>query len=235
MTSLSIQLFCFPVGLFSHNTVKTRLELEMLGVAIFFLLIFPCYRFFKILLLQRGRPTSIVKRRNHQHVRLLAVLGSGGHTTEMLRIVKILDDEFSPICFVYADTDKHSCQMVQQMIQKPYTIKTIPRAREVKQSWATTVISTLRAIFHAIPIAFDVRPDLLLVNGPGTCIPIILASLLLQLTTNHDVKLVFIESYCRVERLSLTGRLLYYFADVFFVQWPQLCEKYPRAIYRGKF
>lgn len=47
----------------------------------------------------------------------------------MLRIVKILDDEFSPICFVYADTDKHSCQMVQQMIQKPYTIKTIPRAR----------------------------------------------------------------------------------------------------------
>ena len=61
--------------------------------------------------------------------------------------------------------------------------------REVKQSWLSTVVSTARAIFHAIPIVFDVRPDLLLVNGPGTCIPIILASLLLQITTNHDVKL----------------------------------------------
>lgn len=207
----------------------------MLGVALFFLLIFPCYRFFKILFIQRGRPTKLAQRRGIAQVRLLAVLGSGGHTTEMLRVVKILDNEFSPICFVYADTDKHSCQMARQMIHKPFSMKTIPRAREVKQSWLSTVVSTARAIFHAIPIAFDVRPDLLLVNGPGTCIPIILASLLLQITTNHDVKLVFIESYCRVERLSLTGRLLYHFADVFFVQWPQLCEKYPRAIYRGKF
>jgi len=202
----------------------------MLAVALFFMMIFPVYRMFKIFVLQRGRPTKL-----SDSVRMMAVLGSGGHTTEMLRVVKVLDPEFNPICFVYAETDRHSSQMTNEHIQRPYIIRSIPRAREVRQSWLTTVQSTLRAIFHSIPIMFDVRPDLLLVNGPGTCIPVILASLLLQVTTNHDVKLVFIESYCRVDRLSLTGRLLYNFADIFFVQWPQLCQKYPRAIYRGKF
>lgn len=168
-------------------------------------------------------------------MRVLAVLGSGGHTTEMLRIVKILDDEFMPLSFVYAETDKHSLDQVKEVIEKPYSIRTIPRAREVKQSWKSTVLSTLRAIFHAIPIMFDLRPDLLLLNGPGTCIPLVIAAFVLQLTTNHDVKIVFIESFCRVERLSMTGRLLYPISDIFFVQWPELLASYPRAIYRGKF
>jgi len=207
----------------------------MLWVALFFMMIFPVYRLFKILLYERGRPTSLKSRRGHSQVRVLAVLGSGGHTTEMLRIVKILDDEFMPLSFVYAETDKHSSDQVKEVIEKPYSIRTIPRAREVKQSWKSTVLSTLRAIFHAIPIMFDLRPDLLLLNGPGTCIPLVIAAFVLQLTTNHDVKIVFIESFCRVERLSMTGKLLYPFSDIFFVQWPELLASYPRAIYRGKF
>ena len=64
-------------------------------------------------------------------MRVLAVLGSGGHTTEMLRIVKILDDEFMPLSFVYAETDKHSSDQVQEVIEKPYSVRTIPRARFV--------------------------------------------------------------------------------------------------------
>ena len=62
-------------------------------------------------------------------------------------------------------------------------------SREVKQSWLSTVFSTLKAILYAIPIIYEDRPDLLLLNGPGTCIPIVIAALLLQLTTSHDVKI----------------------------------------------
>lgn len=50
-----------------------------------------------------------------------------------------------------------------------------------------------------------------------------------------DPDIVFVESFCRVQKLSLTGRLLYYIADKFIVQWTQLLVKNPRAEYLGDF
>ena len=46
----------------------------------------------------------------------------------------------------------------------------------------------------------------------------------------------YIESIARVKKLSLSGLLLYKLrmADQFFVQWPQLQQKYPRAQYAGR-
>ena len=45
---------------------------------------------------------------------------------------------------------------------------------------------------------------------------------------------VYIESICRVETLSLSAKILYYFADQILVQWKQLEAKYPRTLYRGR-
>lgn len=39
------------------------------------------------------------------------------------------------------------------------------------------------------------------------------------------VRVVFVESLCRVQSLSLTGRILYYLADRFVVQWPGLVDR----------
>ena len=46
-------------------------------------------------------------------------------------------------------------------------------------------------------------------------------------------KLVFIESYAKVKTPTLTGKLLYHFADRFYVQWQELLEFYPKAIHVG--
>ena len=46
-------------------------------------------------------------------------------------------------------------------------------------------------------------------------------------------KLVFIESYAKVNTPTLTGKLLYPFADRFYVQWEELLEFYPKAIFTG--
>ncbi len=175
----------------------------MLAV-LWILVLFPFYRLVKILIFQRGKPCTVAQRRGGS-VRVMAVLGSGGHTTEMLRILSVLgtlkliarkkrlqlssDNEFGPITVVVAETDRQSTFMAKQKLIKPYKLQVIPRAREVKQSWSSTILSTAKAIFSSIPVVFDDRPDLLLLNGPGTCIPIVIASFCLQLFTNHDVKL----------------------------------------------
>lgn len=48
-----------------------------------------------------------------------------------------------------------------------------------------------------------------------------------------DSKIIFCESFARVQHLSLTGKLLYWLADEFVVQWPQLQAKYPKTTYLG--
>lgn len=73
-----------------------------------------------------------------------------------------------------------------------------------------------------------------LCNGPGTCVPLCAAGLLLGVLGLKRVLIVYVESICRVETLSLSGKILYYFSDYFFVQWAPLKDKYPKAIYLGR-
>lgn len=46
-------------------------------------------------------------------------------------------------------------------------------------------------------------------------------------------KIIYIESFARVDDQSLTGRLVYSISDLFIVQWPELLKKYPKAILGG--
>jgi len=73
-----------------------------------------------------------------------------------------------------------------------------------------------------------------LCNGPGTCVPLCAAGLLLGVLGLRKVLLVYVESVCRVETLSLSGKILYPVADYFFVQWPTLRDKYPQSIFLGR-
>ena len=47
-------------------------------------------------------------------------------------------------------------------------------------------------------------------------------------------RVIFVESWCRVESLSLTGRIMYWVAHRFVVHWPELVRRYPRAEYLGR-
>jgi beta-1,4-N-acetylglucosaminyltransferase len=57
--------------------------------------------------------------------------------------------------------------------------------------------------------------------------------ILIQVMGFSNTKIVFVESFARVRSLSLSGKILYYLADRFIVQWPKLKESYPRAEYYG--
>ena len=56
---------------------------------------------------------------------------------------------------------------------------------------------------------------MVITNGPGTAIPICWSFWIFQrvLMFNSKAKILFIESFCRVEELSLTGKLLRPIAD----------------------
>mmetsp|Transcript_19466 Transcript_19466/g.48496 ORF Transcript_19466/g.48496 Transcript_19466/m.48496 type:complete len:184 (+) Transcript_19466:214-765(+) len=123
------------------------------------------------------------------------------------------------------------CKLSNQQQQQQQQVYRIPRSREVGQSYSSSVLTTLRSFFFALwLVGIQVQPDLVLVNGPGTCLPIAVSAFFFRIIGwKTGTKIVFVESFCRVNSLSLTGKLLYPIADLFAVCWEQLQEKYPRT------
>ena len=170
--------------------------------------------------------------------RTMIVLGSGGHTAEMLALLAgVRLNSYQPRVYVAAEGDEMSIKKAEEFESRQNRqadVRKIPRARKVLQSYFSSVFSTLFSLAHSIPLVWRVWPDLLLCNGPGTCIPLCAVAYLFKFTGLHDIKLIYIESICRVQALSLSGKLLYYFADHLIVQWPELRQKYPRTSYLGR-
>ncbi|KAG6692058.1 hypothetical protein I3842_10G094100 [Carya illinoinensis] len=114
----------------------------------------------------------------------LIVLGSGGHTAEMINLLLVLQKErFSPRFYIAAATDNMSLQKARTLennlvdengVKEVQTAQfmQIYRSREVGQSYFTSVWTTLVAMAHALWLMTKIRPQVILCNGPGTCVPL---------------------------------------------------------------
>lgn len=181
-------------------------------------------------ILRRSAPVSVC-----------LVLGSGGHTTEMLRLTQAFPSQrYSPRSYILAETDSTSLERLEEAegskLRGEYKVFRIPRSREVRQSYASSVLSTLVSMLRCAPLVYGLKCDVLLCNGPGTCVPVCFFAYLYNLLLFRQCQILFIESMCRVESLSTTGKILYYLgiADEVFVQWPQLTRKYRSSVYLGR-
>jgi beta-1,4-N-acetylglucosaminyltransferase len=174
---------------------------------------------------------------------VMCIFGSGGHTTEMILLIKNLGSlpQFGPFHFVLSHSDETSVSKIKtsnlSVLEKSnIDWHIVHRSREVRQSWFSTIFTTLLALFQSFDLVCKTLPSVIICNGPGTCVPICFSAFILRLlllpVRRYRPSIVFVESFCRVQRLSLTGKLLYPIADKFIVQWPQLLSKktYPRAI-----
>lgn len=85
----------------------------------------------------------------------------------------------------------------------------------------------LRSFTRTIKCFWIERPDLVISTGALATVPALL------LGHAFGAKVVYIESQARMSSLSLTGKLAHRLADIFFVQWEQLLDDVPGAVYRG--
>ncbi|KAF9687916.1 hypothetical protein SADUNF_Sadunf02G0142900 [Salix dunnii] len=101
----------------------------------------------------------------------------------------------------------------------PVLFMQIYKSREVSQSYLTSVGTISSAMSHAPWLMIRIRPQLVLSNGPGACVPLFNCT----------------PVQARVKKLSLSGLLLYWLciADKLFVQWLQLQRKHPQSHYVG--
>ena len=71
------------------------------------------------------------------------------------------------------------------------------------------------------------KPDVMITTGVLAIIPF---ALIMKL---FNRKLIYIESFAKVTSKTLSGKLLYKYADQFYVQWEEMLKLYPKAICKG--
>ena len=68
---------------------------------------------------------------------------------------------------------------------------------------------------------------MILSTGAGLAVPFFVIGRM------RGTRLVYVESFTRVDRPALTGRLVYPLATAFFVQWPNSFRRKRRVVYAG--
>ncbi|KAF8161138.1 glycosyltransferase family 1 protein [Crassisporium funariophilum] len=167
-------------------------------------------------------------------------LGSGGHTSEALTLLSALDfRRYSQRLYIVSQGDDLSVRKAMDLEMskaladpsqsRNYSVLTIPRARRVHQPLLTTpfsaILSLLGCIYHLtiLPLFNSEQQsfaDVLIINGPGTCFVLCVATYINKFCGLQTPVVIYVESFARVQSLSLSGKLIRPFADRFVTQWP---------------
>ncbi|MEM5792879.1 MAG: PssD/Cps14F family polysaccharide biosynthesis glycosyltransferase [Candidatus Aenigmatarchaeota archaeon] len=89
------------------------------------------------------------------------------------------------------------------------------------------IFKLIKNSIQSIKIIKNEKPNLIITTGAGVAIPICYIGKI------FGSKIVFIESFCRTKKPSLSGKILYPISDLFIIQWKRLKKYFPRAIYGG--
>lgn len=150
----------------------------------------------------------------NRKLRVCFAASSGGHLAELMLLRPLMDRYDSVLV-----TERTSYKAVKGI--RCYELLQVNRRER------SCIPRLLINAFRSLKIYLMERPDAVVCAGVLATIPLCLLCKL------FGKKLIFIESYAKVKTPTLTGKLLYPLADHFYVQWPELLEVYPRAVYIG--
>ena len=144
-------------------------------------------------------------------MKLLFACNPGGHFTEMIFLKEAFEGH-DTVFLTYENPNTMTFPF------KIYTIKIID----------TNFLAMLQSFLRIFIIIKKEKPKIIISTGAEIAIPVFIIGKLMR------IKMVYIESWCRVKTKSGAGRIAYYLADVFLVQWPGLVKIYgKKAIYEG--
>jgi len=163
-----------------------------------------------------------LKKTNKKNV--LYILGSGGHTQEMIILSKDLKDTINYFYLIQKDD-----VLSEKKIIYPGKIIKVKRPRMWGENIFVASFRSVNLFFKSFFILKKNKIDIIISTGPGISLIYFISGWILR------KKLIFIECFSRVKTKTITGRFVYPLSDLFFVQWEDNLENYPKALYRGKF
>ncbi len=149
----------------------------------------------------------------HNDIKVCLAASSGGHLTQLMLMRRWWQDKRR----FWVTFDKEDANS-QLQGEKVYHCA-FPTNRSLKNLAKNTAL--------AWKILRRERPDLIVSTGAAIAVPFFYIGKLL------GAKCVYIEVFDRIDKPTLTGRLVYPIADRFVVQWEEQLAVYPKATCLG--
>lgn len=148
-----------------------------------------------------------------RHADVLLVCSSGGHLLQLLALQHAWEG-VKCIWVTEGTSDAQSLLAAEDVVVGHW-----PAERSL-----TMLLRNLRLAMRLIR---EVRPRVLVTTGAALAVPFVWVARL------HGVRIVYVESLTRIEKPSLSGRLIAPVAHRVYVQWPELVGVVRRARYVG--
>lgn len=140
---------------------------------------------------------------------------SGGHYEQLMMLIPLMDKFDSFIL-----TEKTSYSLNEENHQYYYV-------SQINRRELTFVLKLVWNTIISFIIFIREQPDIIISTGVLATIPLCFIAKLFRR------KIIYIESFAKINSATVTGKLMYKIADQFYVQWDEMLEIYPEAVFKG--
>lgn len=137
------------------------------------------------------------------------VTSSGGHLTHLMQLRPWWEDKDR----FWVTFDKQDSRSILKDEKKYWCY--FPTNRNFK--------NLIRNTFLAIKLLKKEKPDLIISTGAAPAIPFFYLGKL------FGAKVIYIEVYDRIEKPTITGKIVYPISDLFILQWEEQKKFYPKG------
>lgn len=152
--------------------------------------------------------------------KVLFISSTGGHLNELLQL--------SPLFKKYDYHIITEKDKTNEYLQDKYEGKVSYLPYGTRSHMITYIFKYLYLIIKTFFLYFKIRPKVIVTTGTHTAGP------MCYLGKIFGSKIIYIETYANINRKTATGRIIYPIADLFIVQWEEMLNIYPKAIYGGQ-
>lgn len=143
------------------------------------------------------------------------IASTGGHF-EQLMMLKPLMEKYDS--FIVTEKTEYTA------IKDDRKVYLLLQVNRQEKTWLFKMIVNF---IKSIRIFTKENPDIIISTGALATIPMCVFAKIFRR------KIIFIESFAKITSPTMTGKVIYKFADQFYVQWEEMKEYYPNAIFEG--
>ena len=152
--------------------------------------------------------------------KVLFISSTGGHLNELLQLSPLFEKYDYHII---TEKDKTNAYLEDRFEGKVSYLPYGTRSHLFKY-----IFIYFYLIIKNIFLYFKIRPKVIVTTGTHTAGP------MCYLGKIFGSKVIYIETYANINKKTATGRLIYPIADLFIVQWEEMLDIYPKAVYGGQ-
>ena len=146
-------------------------------------------------------------------MKICLVASAGGHLNQLLQLADSWKN-YDAFCVA-------TSKLVREKLQR------FGRVYIVEECNRHNPLLLLKLLAYSTWIILRERPDVVISTGAAAgCIECFLGKII-------GARVIWVDSITNVEKLSLSGSMVRYIADMFFVQWPELTKKYKHVQFAG--